>query len=306
MKNKWLFLILACLVGYYVVNVYFGKNKNRSFSSELIQVDTSAIHKIVIDPKNSDAFNILKKDMGWFVEIDGALKNGDTPSIQSLISQISSIKAKQLISKSKDKWADYEVDETNGSRVTLHNASSNILDDFIVGKFSFDQEKSSALTYIRKATSDDTYLVDGFLSMAVKRSAADYRNKTLLKLDQPTAVKRLLLTKGNEKFDLIREAEQWSYKGAKVDSSKITNYLNGLQFVNGTTFANAEVIQSLQPSSSITLEMDNGKRKTIKAYPLSETNQYGLESSEMKGDIITSNESGIYNTLFTKAFEILR
>lgn len=306
MKNKWLFIILGCLVGYYLVNVYFGENKNRSFSSELVQIDTSVVYKIVIAPKNTEAYEILKKDAEWFVKIDGDLQNGDTPSISALLSQIASIKAKQLVSKSKDKWTTYEVDEPNGNRVTLYNKSSALLDDFIVGKFSFNQEKSSALTYIRKVSSDDTYLVDGFLSMAVNRPATDYRNTTVLKLDYPANVKRIMLTKGNDKFTMIRERDTWTYRGAKVDSTKITNYLNTLRLVKGSGFGNAKMVDSLQPTQSITLEMQDGKRKTIKAYQLPGENQYGIKSSEMKGDIITSNDVGIYNTMFTKAFDILK
>ena len=114
MSNKILgifFIVIAVIA----VIVYFpsGDKTERTFRTELMDVDTSAISEIIISPKsmNGESFRIFKANSQWNVTLPNE-KTAVVPmeKIDELIKQILSIKPVRLAARSKVKWAEFEVD----------------------------------------------------------------------------------------------------------------------------------------------------------------------------------------------------
>ncbi|MEN8194086.1 MAG: hypothetical protein ABFS12_14775, partial [Bacteroidota bacterium] len=139
MSNKNLIIVFAVLLIAAAI-IYFpsGDKTERTFKTNLVEVDTSAISEIVISPKsmNGESFKIFKADNQWNV----TLASGKTAIVpkdkaERLIDQIMTIKPLRLAGRSKSKWSEFEVD-SSATRVIVKEGNSTTL-DIMIGKFLF-------------------------------------------------------------------------------------------------------------------------------------------------------------------------
>ena len=159
--------------------------RSRSFKTDLIQIDTASVTTINLYPKSDEQKEItLSKENGIWVAMQGTVTTkANQSAVHSLLSNLQLIKTKRVAAKKPDKWKDYEVEETNGSRVKVY-AGSQLLEDFIVGRFSFNQQTRSGLSFVRLTNADEVYAVDGFLSMTMSQGFNSYRIKDFLTLNK--------------------------------------------------------------------------------------------------------------------------
>lgn len=296
MNNKILLFVFGLLVGFYIVSLYSGKDKNRSFDPNIVQLDPNEVTKVIVEPKSGNEYILEKRNNQWTLIQNNNSFSADTASVQSLLSQVCSIQAKRLVSKSKDNWAAYEVDTQNSHQITLFN-DNHIIADIIIGKFNFNQQARSASTHVRKADSNDTYIVDGFLSMTAGQEGDAYRNKTLIKLESIDDISQLSFTSNGLTKIINKEGNDWKINGTVVDNAKMTSYLNSLRNVTGTVIANKSDIIGLQPNTILTIQ-NNGQVITVNAYESNDGKTEWLTSTQNSECVFSRAKEGVYKTLF--------
>ncbi|MCD6354044.1 MAG: DUF4340 domain-containing protein, partial [Prolixibacteraceae bacterium] len=138
-NNKILAGILAVLLIVVVLVEFIDARKgNRTFRKTLVEVNVPEVTKIEIYPKvaNSEVIKLYKENDSWKVEMKGEKYNADPSMAGSLVSELNRMKPESVVATKKDKWAQYEVVDSLGTRVKLFNGSSQ-LTDLIIGKFTF-------------------------------------------------------------------------------------------------------------------------------------------------------------------------
>ena len=300
MNNRTLSIIFFALLGVYLLTRLFSGKQERTFRTELLQVDTSLVNKIELYPKTADGQTVsLSKANGQWTVTDGNITAGAvTSSVQSLLNQMVFLKAKRVVAKSEDKWKDYEVELTNGSRVKAYQ-DGNVLADFVVGRFNFNQQTRTAISYVRLTEEPEVYSVDGFLSMTFGQDINAFRNKQILKLGANEQVTGLQLQAGEALASFQNTNGAWLLNSEQtVDSTEMANYLNGLKFVAGSTFADG-FTPSGSPAQS--LRIDAGMAPvTINAYRDTRgESDFIIQSSQFPEALFASDSSGIYSRLFT-------
>lgn len=302
MKNKTLLLIfLTLLVGFLASQFAFEKKK-RTFKTELIQLDTSAITSILLYPKSDNQEEILlKKEKEFWVISKGNVTNkANQAAVTSILRNLSLIKTKRVASKSQDKWADYEVDAINGSRVKAYGGDK-LLEDFIVGRFNFNQQTRQGISYVRLEGGDEVYAVDGFLSMTMSQGFEAYRNKEILTVNKSDLTQISINTIGIT--TLLQKSEAgWAQDGGPVDSTTLFNYLDGLQQITGSVFA--DDFEDYQSNELLykTLLLEGNNISTplvIKAYKdTTRSTPFIIQSSLNPNNYFQSEENGIFEQLF--------
>lgn len=305
MNNKILTIIFLSLLSLYVLTRLFSGRPERTFSSELVQVDTSMVDKIELYPKPEQGEQplILQRTDGSWTVTNGKISAPATNNaVTGILGQLSLTKAKRVVAKATDKWKDYEVDEAHGIRVKAYTGDI-VLADFMVGRFNFNPQTRQAISYLRLSDEEEVYAVDGFLSMTFGQDINAFRNKQILKLEGDEEVSSLQLQTGEGEIQFQKSGTTWMTDNTPVDSTAMASYLSGLRFVAGNTF-----VDDFMPAGKIahTLRIVAGTEPvTIRAYPSTGGDpDFVIQSSQYPDAFFASDSSGIYQRLFGKLAEL--
>ena len=303
MNNKTLFIVFLVLLAIYAVTKVFPGKQDRSFKTELIEVDTAAVSSIIIDPKGEiPEFTLTRSENGW-IGSNGTL-NVKVPAakVQGILSTLSLIKTKQIAAKKEEKWKEFEVEESNGTRIQVYTNSKKE-EDFIVGKFNFNPQTQSAISFVRLNGEVEIYAVDGFLTMTLGQDFNSYRDKTFLTLNPGVEITSFSYELPEGALTFSKASGQWMLnEEVALDSTKVANYLAGFQQLNGTTFADNFDDLRAQTLPTKTIRMQgNNLLEPIEIQCFVDTTQ--LEQpfvlhSNYSDAYFSSDSTGLYQTIF--------
>lgn len=302
MKNKTLLLIFLGLLVVFLATQFAFEKKTRTFKTELIQLDTASITSILLYPKSDNQEETLLKKEGnlWVVSKGNTTTEANQGAVQSILRNLALIKTKRVASKSIEKWADYEVEESSGSRVKAY-AGDKLLEDFIVGRFNFNQQSRQGISYVRLTKGNEVYAVDGFLSMTMGQGFDAYRNKEILNISKDNVTQITINTLGTTTV-LQKGIADWTQDGATIDSTTIATYLTGLASVSGTSFVDDfdEINSQSLLYKTLSLEGNNiASPIIIKAFrDTTQAQPFIIQSSLNEGSYFASGADGVFEKLF--------
>ncbi len=91
--------------------------------------------------------------------------------------------------------------------------------------------------YARLPDSDEVFVVSGDLVSAVRRPAAEWRDRVVLRVDT-VAVRRVVVTRDEETYTLERgDSARWVVDDALADSAAVEELLEGLARLEAQAFA---------------------------------------------------------------------
>lgn len=307
MNNKTLLYIFAGLLVIYLASRLFSKKSERSFDVEIVNVDTSKIDQIKLYPKAEGGQEIVfvRTGNGWSATKEGLNVAVPKTAIQGLLTNISNITVERVVSKSPEKWIDYEVDEANGTRVIALQKGKSLA-DFIVGRFNFDQMARSATSYIRKNASNDVYAVDGFLGMSFNRGFDSFRDKELINTakEDITQLNLQSPTLGNHRIS--KQGNNWSLdSGSGLDSAKMASWVNEMSFATGSEFVDG-FDQSAEPLHVLEILANNqAVPVSVIAYAQPDSSKpFVIHSTSNPQGYFASDSSGVYSKFFKDISEL--
>lgn len=277
-KNlKTISIILGILILVLVaIKIKEKSEGDRSFDEFIVKMDTAKVTSVSIELKNSDeSVDFSKSDNVWFISNKGKKYQADNETIKELLSQLNALKPKRVASTTKDKWVDYEVNDTLGTRIVLKNGSKTLA-DLVLGKFSYSQPQGGnpyqrqqviMTSYIRKTNDKVVYAVDGYLSMMFNRDASGFRENSVV-VGNPEAWKKLTFKyPADSAFVLENQNGKWFANGMITDSVKVSDYFSKIRMLTSNSFDDQTEIQDSQlPEYSVLIEGDNLTPIEVKAY----------------------------------------
>ena len=308
MNNKVLFGIFALLVIAFLASKTCKGDRKGNFDSSIVAVDTAQIDQIIITPKEGggEPFSLQKEDGKWMAN-QGSLKVPATSSaMKAMLERFVKVDAKRVVSKSPDKFSTYEVEEGKATRIQA-NAGKKSLADFLVGSFKFDQATRSASSYMRKSGQNEVYVVDGFLSMSFNQSFDNFRDKTLISLNQSDITRIALNSNGEERL-LQNLPEGWHFNGMeKMDSTEMASYLSSISNISGSDF-----IENFNPSEQNKIaELNIGANNImnpviLEAYQTQDSLKPFVVHSSLNPDAYFSSDSiGVFQRIFGKLQDLM-
>lgn len=297
MSNKILAILLILFVIIAVI-VYFpsGNKTERTFRTELVDVDTSAISEIIISPKsmNGNSFRIFKENSQWNV----TLANNKTAIVpreksERLIEQILSIKPVRLAGRTKSKWSEFEVD-SSATRVVIKEGNTTTL-NILIGKFLFQQPRSVS-TYVRLSEDKDVYLVDGFLSMSFNQGADTYRENTVIKGDHQNWDQLVFNYPADSSFQMAKVDGKWMSNNRTLDSASTEKYLSQLSRLTNSSFVDDFDTQNISPNYELIINSSNNTIAIVNGYQIDSL--IVINSSMNKKSYFDASENSFMEKLF--------
>jgi len=311
LNNKSLiYIFLGLLIAVVLLQVFKGNKNERSFKSMVIEIDTAAVSQIMITTAKTDKpIQLMKENGRWMVESEEKSYNGDKGIINGLIQSLNTLKTERIAATKPDKWEEYEVTDSLGTRVRLMNAHDDLLADVIIGKFNFKQIPSNnpyqrqpatkTNSFVRNADDDVVYSVDGFLKMSFQPDINAYRDKKLLNV-KASDIKRLSFSyPADSGFLLQKQNGQWMLNGLTVDSVKMASYTNKIaRLMSGDLLAN-ETQGNHQILYSLKVEGDNFSPVTIQASPAqNQADELIITSTANPGTAFSGKKNGLSEKIY--------
>lgn len=310
MNNKTLFIILAGLIVVYGLTQMFSGKKDRSFDTDLVKIDTSEVTQVIVYPK-ADEFaevTLSKEANNWIITKGDISTIAVENTVTAMLSELSLIKTKRIAAKSPEKWSDYEVEDGKATRLQVY-AGSKLLRDFMIGRFNFNQQTRTAISYVRLTGEDEVYAVDGFLAMSLGQGFDAYRNKDILKVDQADFTK-LDYKMGDLLFSLNKSGNDWLLNAEQpLDSAAMYNLLINMQNISGQDFVNDfDPVQSSNLLSKSLTVSGNNLLEPVVIHCYQDTTRekpFIIHSSANKEAYFESDSTGVYTRLFERINEVL-
>jgi hypothetical protein len=301
MNNKILGIILAALVLLFLGNRFFSANKNRSFDPNVLSLDTDEINRIEISIPGESTSTLTKLGDSWRVSNGTDEYLADEYAVNSVLGELKSIEADKVVGRSDEKAEEFEVSPDKGARIVAKKDKKTLADIYI-GRFSFNQQTRQPISYIQLAKKDETYLVNKFLAMSLKKDFNSLRDKSFVGVEKDD-IRNLRLVKEGVENQISKVADAWhTNEGIVLDSLKISNYLNRLASLKGSTFS--ESTSAAVDSHTLEIGLGSGENISIKA-SIVEENKFRMESSSQPQNVFESNEHGIFKQVFWDLVEML-
>ncbi len=237
MNNKILLWVFAGLLVVFGLSKVFSGKSGRSFDPDIIIVDSTKVSAVTLHPKadSLSEVKLINGESGWIVSKAGKSYPADGETMQQLFANLSKVTTSRIAAKSREKWAGFELEDTQASHVEVFGGSSKLA-DFFVGKFTVNQQARQITSYFRVAGDDAVYAVEGMAGMMLGQGMDAYRDKHVLNFDLHHIAE--LQYDGDQPATVTNNGDSWLLDGSEpLDSAKVRDFLMNLSRMSGDEFA---------------------------------------------------------------------
>jgi hypothetical protein len=315
-NNKILLIVLVILAGLFILTrTLKEKRSSGNLKTDIVKIDSSSVSSILLYPSAEKGAEILFSRNGntWQVTKGEITAAADKGNIDNMFTELINLRPDHIIATNKDKWGDYGVTDSLGTRVIMKEGKKTVL-DLIVGRFDYQQSPSgyggyggnygTGRTYIRLKDEINVYDVKGFLAMSFNQTFKNWRDQTFLKTDRNSINLLTFDYPADSGFVAMKSDSVWIIEGITADSSAIASYLNSLSRKSNSTFIDG-YSPVIGPDYQLTINGTNMAPVIIKAYRRGD-NDFVMNSSQNPDSYFTSPRSGLFGNIFKPKSQFLK
>ena len=276
---KLIGILGALVLVYFGIKYFSGESRSKSFKSELVEIDTAKVTKLLINAKG-ETLELIKENDAWKVSIgNGQYAAAENGSVKSTLSSLLTIKPSRIAAKNQDKWKEYQVDSA-GTRVHVFEGSKSTL-DLVIGRFGFNQQAMQQqqqmmmggrggqqfFSYVRLEGENEVYVADNFMGMSINSDPSGYRNKRILSLTTDDISKMQFNYPADSGFVLSKVDSAWSIFGNPPDSAATASYLSDIRYLNNSNYVDDVPASALvSPTLSMNISQTGKADIIVKAF----------------------------------------
>lgn len=291
--NKQLAMVLAGLIIAYVLSVSLHLTGRESNTRAVtFHIDTTGATGIDLYPYRAGRreIKLTRTPTGWQLRTGSVSVQPAAGSAEALLSALVNIPTTRLVSRNKDRWDNYKVGDTTGTRVVVYKGKDPIADYFIGSPFG----GGNNMSYIRANGHDEVYAADSYLESMVDKGVADWRDKSLLRLS--TANLTGISFQGTPGYALSKKDSTWWLAGGRVSTDSVNRYLGSVQSYTLSDFAD-DFTASASPDRSILFNGASSPMATLQAWKRPD-GSWVLNSSQNPTAYFTISDSALTHDLW--------
>ena len=314
-NNKTLVIVLVVLVVLFLVTRAFRQKRSTgTLKTELVQMDTSRISSILLYPsaEQGEEITFTKTGNGWTVQKGGLVVTADDYGIKNMLTELQNLAPERLVANSSDKWGDFGVTDSLGTRVIMKEGKKAVA-DIVIGRFDYQpapsayggygRNQGTGLTYVRLTDEPEVYVIEGFLAMSFNQAFNAWRNQLVIQLAKNNINQLTFDYPADTGFVASRPDTAWLINGMPADSASMENYLNGLTRKSNSTFADGfEPV--VAPDYQLTIQGNLATPVIIKAY-MKGPDEFVIHSSMNPESYFSSTADGLFGQIFKSGAGLL-
>ncbi len=314
-NNRNLLIVLLGLAGILVLTrVFTAKKAERTLDADLVEIDTGRISNILIYPQAEQGTELAfsRNGSSWNVTKDELSVPADKNSIGHVLDELMNLKADRLVARSQEKWPEFHVNDSLGTRVLIKEGKKTTL-DMIIGRFNYQpptggysasgQQYGTGITYVRNSDEDEVYAVEGFLAMSFNQGFNNWRDQTVCRLTRDQITRVIFEYPADSGFVAQKLDMNWTINGILADSTSMAQYLDGLSRKTHVEFADGFSPLS-NPVYQVTFEGMNMDPLLIRVY-----SQLGdeliLHSSINPESYFRITRDGVFRDIFKSSYGLI-
>jgi hypothetical protein len=179
-------------------------------SIALAKDDVDKITKVEVKT-DKGSVTLEKKGDDWNLTAPIAAK-ATSSDVKALVDNLKDLKVTEAIDRTKDHYADYELDDAKAVHVVAYKGADKAIDAYF-GK------AGSRGQVVRVAGKDGVFIVSGYQAMSYQKDAKGFRDKTVLKLsdDEVKAAEKVTIDNANGEFVFEKKDGKWTGEFAKLE-----------------------------------------------------------------------------------------
>jgi hypothetical protein len=290
-NNKRLVYLLSGLITILILTLLVKIPKeNATFKSHIVDFDTSAVIKIILNNRISDG-NTIEFTRGsdkWLVQQGKIISATEAGAVQNIFSDVLNIRPQSLAANNQASWKEFNLTDSLATRIRFLNSKGKILADIMIGKLDFKKPDKpnggfsgnniKMTSYVRLYNRKEVYAVDGLIPFSFNIKFEDWRDKTFLRSDKHEIANISYIYPADSSYKLIKKDSIWYSGSQKADSLMAGNYLNSLALVHGQEFKD-DFTPISNPAYQMLIQGINSLSFSIKCYDGSNPDEYIFNSS---------------------------
>lgn len=261
LNNKILIISFLVLSGIFVLSKIFrSPTLSSNLDADAFEVDTAKITGIHIQPKidSLKELRLVKEKNKWFISRAEVSANVRLHRIKSLMAAVAQLKPERIVSRKKDKWRQYNVDDSTSTLVSFLDEKNELL-SLKVGN------EANGITYVRIADEEEIYAMSGSLQEQFNKSFNDWRDPSFIHLQKEKLVSINFQYPADSGFVIEKKGKEWFIENSKIDSVQLKNYLDKISIKEHTVFAD-KFKPSGNPGVTITFRNDSNAETVVKGW----------------------------------------
>ena len=311
MKNANNWKLIALLAGlvliFFAVRIFRSPTLESNLPENLTDIDTTKVTELVVTPakdrsaeirlvKTANTWELRKGDQVAHLEMGGGV---------TALRSIMNLKPQRIMSKKKEKWNDFSVGDSTGTRVKVM-AGNSVKADLWIGRIGFTQNaggnfSQGAFTHVRLNGDNDVFAVEGFLDGQFNRVFNDWRDQRFIRIKRDSIDKITFRYPADSSFVLERRNGKWMLGPDPADSAAVSSYLAGLEYKNLNSF-NDHV-----PTGGAVAEIsfENHTKVVVKVEGWPQAGPWTFRSSEQPDTFFSSEGSSVMKDVW-RGFKTFR
>ncbi|HIE27013.1 TPA: DUF4340 domain-containing protein [Candidatus Poribacteria bacterium] len=266
MKIKQIVILLGVFVVLFIIWLIFGRESlDQSEPAVSLFPDFKSDSVAKVELTKDDKTTVLNRDNGkWLVETSENYP-ADKKFVEDVLSKVSEFKTDNLISDKPEKQSIFEVD-SSGIEAKFSDSSGNLIAHFFVGKMGTDYRSG----YVRKADSNEVYIMDGNLRSMFGKESGEWRDKTIFNFSSGNVTKLTIVSEeGKIILQLDTENNKWKLiepEAANAKKDVVERILNTLSALKANNFAEKKELKEYgldEPKSLVSADLNDGTSKTL-------------------------------------------
>lgn len=306
-NNKILALLLVALVTTYFANNYFEKYNSKSIlKSNVLDVDSDNLNKIVVNSKNQ-VDTLIKENNDWFIVKDGKNLSARTSDLSTIINQLSNLKIDRLVSNSSGNWEKYELTDSLSTIVEIFE-SNNLSTKIYFGKTDLDNVNNSQnynpgsqnqlpKSFIRLNEDSRIYQITGYYGLMFSMGINSFRENELINMDSIVSLEINQNDSVSRSFTFNDSLWISGSTNQPLDSLKFGTYLNYISKLNLSNFYDDSNLKK-EYYSKLKIVSKQNKEVLLYAYQDTVSSDFVVTSSENLNNYFRLNDIQEYSKIF--------
>lgn len=235
-------ILLGLILVFIAVRKFRSPRLEGNLPATLTRIDTTAVTELMITPAKSRNTPVrIKRSGGWKLMKGNQSLRLEQGAAANALRMLMELRPERMASKRKEKWDEYQVGDSTGTRIRVL-ADDEVLTDLIIGRSGFGQTASAsyggpAFTYVRIYGEPEVYAVGGFFDAQFNRPLNDWRDKSFTRIKKDSVTRISFRYPADSSFVIERREKNWMLGSESADSAAVKTYLSGLEYRNATSFA---------------------------------------------------------------------